>query len=62
MPQFRMIKPEIDPARLFRAVAVEELPEALPWWPNDKQRVIVFQQPDLASVRACLAALEATDR
>jgi hypothetical protein len=57
MPEFRMIRPEIDPAKLFRAVAIEELAQPPPWWPNDKQRVIVFQQDELASLRACLAAL-----
>lgn len=62
MPQIRMIKPEIDPAVLFQAVAVEEFPPLPAWWPNDKQLVVVFQQPDPASVHACLDALETTDR
>lgn len=56
-----MIRPEIDPAKLFRAVAIEEPPPLPAWWPSDKQRVIVFQQPDPASMRAYLAALEVTD-
>jgi hypothetical protein len=57
-----MIKPEYDSATLFRAVAVEELPPAPARWPNDKQLVVSFQQPDPASVHACMAALELIDR
>lgn len=62
MPQICMIKPEYDSATLFRAVAVEELPPAPARWPNDKQLVVSFQQPDPASVHACMAALELIDR
>lgn len=58
MPQIRMMKPEIDPAVLFQAVAVEQPPPPPAWWPNDKQRVLVFQQPDPTSALAYLTALE----
>lgn len=61
MPQIHTIKPEYDPARLFRAFAAETPPVSPAWWPNDKQRVIVFQQPDLASVHARMAAIRPHD-
>ena len=58
MPQISMsIFDRDNPARLFRAVAVEDLPEVPSWWPNDKQLVIAFQRADLESMRRCLQAM-----
>ena len=38
-------RPPITVAYLFQSPPVEQAPLSPPWWPNDKQRVLILRPP-----------------